>query len=441
MIDLRDPLTLAPLTRQPLGGGAAVWTGGSQDWPEIDRIPYLRVGRDELAARVVALLRAGRVVEARAELLRDQDDFARQPPPSLETTLAISREEPSTFREAMRRLEYGPVAHYFAHRTSTPTFLSGLWMIDSCYSAPGMETTFVEIACGVGHFIRNAEQFHREARSQGVTPVNPPAIGVDVVWSKLWLGRRYLELSSPLICADVCGGSLPLADGTDELPVPSVIPTPPQPFTPSSATAPRTRTAFCHDAFYFFPDKVLAYAEMRRIAKSVIIGHAHLRSADHGDVAGTPLSVAEYAELTDQGLFEDDAACTRAAVRGISEHKRYRKGDVAALSDAEAVCWRDPGGDLPDDFLEPGAMIAGDGVAWNGRLRLNPLLTEQGGRLVPDWPEARFAAEYAGADYLTGPIPTQTQIEQVESGNWTIENDEIRDFIRRRTFIDVPERW
>ena len=429
-MNLVDPTTRRPLRRRDLGNGTALWEGGGENgttvWPEIDGIPFLRLGRGELADRVVGLLREFDVVHARAELLRDQDDFARQAPPSRETAVAISRQPPATFREAMRQLEYGPVAHYFAHRTSTPTFLSGLWLADSCSSALhiGHGCTLIEIACGVGQFLRNAEQYAE--RCGGDCPIDPVAIGLDVVWSKLWLGRTYLDLASPLICADVCRGAIPLADHAG------------------------SATVFCHDAFYFLPDKPHVYAEMKRVGSIVAVGHAHNRLADHGDVAGTPCTVEEYAALTEHGVFEDDAACARAAVACRSEHRRYRKSDVSTLSDAEAVCWTDGVAAPPDQVLEPGGVLAGVGVAPNGRLRLNPLLVERDGELRPDWPEERFAVEYRTADYLTGPIPTDEQIADIEDGSWwercldepgSDYDHAMRDFVRRRTFIDVPERW
>ena len=422
MTDLRDPLTLAPLTRRAVGV-CAVWEGGSRAWPEVDGIPYLRVGRDELADRVVARVEAGDEAAARAELLRDQDDFARQPPPTMDAALAVSRDEPATFREAMAALEYGPVAHYFAHRTSTPTYLSGLALLAEVEAGDHV----LELCCGVGHFLR-----HIEARDREEAKFDDPedgdryrirAAGVDVVWSKLWLARRYVGIEGVLVCVDVSAGRLPFGDAS---------------FHP----------AFCHDAIYFLPDKRAVLDEMRRVGRSVLVGHAHNRLADHGDVAGTPLSPSEYAALCEgrPAAFYDDARLAEVSRRwsGFEDRPDIFSSEtdpsdghrrLEELDGAEAIAWSE---------WEPDAdrtYVLGD--SWHlppGPLRLNPLLKEQGGRLVPDWPMPRFAEEYAAADYLTGPVPTAEQVAWAERGDWW-GDAAMEDFVRRRTFIDLPERW
>ena len=59
-------------------------------------------------------------------------------------------------------------------------------------------------------------------------------------------------------------------------------------------------------------------------------------------------------------------------------------------------------------------------------LRLNPLYREQDGRSHIEWPSDRYEAEYAPlATYPAvwdGEVPTQ-------------------DAIRRRVFVELPERW
>ena len=398
-----------------------MWEGGSQRWPEVDGVPYLRVGREELTGRVVEQLEAGDVATARAELLRDQDDFARQPPPSLETTLAISREEPATFREAMRLLEYGPVAHYFAHRTSTPTFLSGCTLLSETVGGDRI----LEVCCGAGHFLRWLDQRSETAafysRSEGADEAAIEAdrlhtTGVDVVWSKLWLAKRYLEVSSDLVCCDVSAASLPFEDRAFDV-------------------------GFCHDAIYFLPDKASFLGELRRVAINLMIGHAHNRLADHGDVAGTPCSPQEYEQLASGSKFYDDAVLTRIAWRqGGFESAGYVES-VDSLEDVEAVGWMDLN-DAEHTF------VFGD--SWRttlGSFRLNPLLTERDGQLIPDWPEQRFAEEYADADYLTVPVPSDADAALIESRAYLETNDDdatrerAEELLARRTFIDVPERW
>ena len=404
---LHDPSSGEPLVRRELCEGAALLTAAgdaTRVWPEVDGIPYLRLGREELVGRVVGLLREFDVAHARAELLRDQDDFARQPPPSVDTALEISRHPPATFREAMAALEYGPVAHYFAHRTSTPTFLSGLALL----SASG--ATLLEVCCGAGHFLRFAE---RRAKTK--------TTGVDVVWSKLWLARRYMEVQGKLVCCDAVAGSLPFAD---------------EAFS----------TSLCHDALYFLPDKPAVLAELRRVSHRRLIGHAHNRLADHGDVAGTPLAPAEYAAIAaERAELFDDAALT-AACLGRDERLRSVAPDEATTLDVcEAIAWVEESDELAGvergvgDPLDAWYAYRGEGIDTH-RLALNPLLVECDGRLAPDWPEERFAVEYAAADYLTGPVPTAEQIAMAASGDWA-HDAAMRDFVRRRTFVDLPERW
>ena len=430
MTDLRDPLTLAPLTRRAVGV-CAVWEGGSRAWPEVDGIPYLRVGRDELADRVVARVEAGDEAAARAELLRDQDDFARQPPPTLEEAKAISRDEPATFREAMRRLEYGSVAHYFAHRTSTPTFLSGLALL----AFAGLGVRVLEVCCGAGHFLRYLSQrsVHGTAWMDDLRPGDPMrhvdlsirGCGADVVWSKLWLARRYLDVPSDLVACDAVAAPLPLADNAFDI-------------------------GFCHDAIYFLPEKETFLGELRRLSGGLLIGHAHNRLADHGDVAGTPLSPTEYAAIAaPEARFSDDAHAARV-VAGLARHPgpfvaednlgSQPREQADQFDRSEAIAWVEFNRDDRSGRGEPLGDVGFSAMHPYRTLRLNPLLVERDGQLVPDWPEERFAVEYADADYLTGPIPTDQQIARAEAGDWA-DDPAMRDFVARRTFIDLPERW
>ena len=127
-----------------------------------------------------------------------------------------------SLRQAMERLNFGPVAHYFAHRWSAPTFLSALGLLETHWTDPPL---VLELACGIGQILR-------EVAGHGIA-----VAGIDVVFSKLWLARHFVVPDAPLVCADVTAG-LPL-----EL--------------------PKGSTILCHDAFYFMP-------EQERIAESLM---------------------------------------------------------------------------------------------------------------------------------------------------------------------------
>ena len=348
---LRCPVTGGPLTAERPGSLRA----GAERWPVAAGIAYLRPGRDELRFRALARSDAGDADGALAVLLTDQDPFAPLPPPSeaaCRELIAVARAGTGSLRDAMRTLHFGLVGDYFLLRPSTPTFLSGLGLL----AASGRPAAVVEVACGVGHFLRE------------LVACDVPCLGVDLVFAKLWLARMFVVPGVPLVCGDAA--MLPLAGGAGV-------------------------TLFCHDAFYFLPDKPRAVAEFARVAGpagQVVVGHAHNRLSDHSQ-AGSPLTPGEYAGLFPGAAIYDDAALTAAALTDCPPATQ----SVADLAGCDAI-----------------SLIHGDGgTAWwgaigaapPGPLVLNPLLTDRGGRLEPAWPDPRFAAEYAGADYLAEPVP------------------------------------
>ena len=370
-VDPRDgrALTFTPAAHD----GDGFWQGrDSQRWPQIDHVLYLRAGREARADEAAALLENGRRVDALGALLADTDDFAPAAP-DLAAASAVAADVGAgrcSALAAMRRLEYGPVADYFAMRPSTPTFLSGLELLAETL---GPDTDpperVIEIACGIGHFLDHLSR-------HGV-----PCAGSDVTFSKLWLARRFLLAPAvPLICADlVAGATFPwvrLASAT-------------------ATAAPAS--VFCHDAFYFFADKSRAARRLQTLAGHdgrTLLGHVHLRDFDHGGIAGNLLSAAEYTALFDDPrvVFED-AALTRALLT-------ERPAEPASADDLTGH--------------EAMALIAGAAPAAAPRLNLrntparermfvNPLLAaDADDRLAPLWPTPAFAREYIDADYLHG---------------------------------------
>ena len=365
---------------------------GKVCYPIVDGIAYLRPGRERLRDTVLTALDRDDETLARLLLLQDQDDFAPEPPPPIARIERALADPGLTFRGAMQALGFGPVATYFAHRWSAPTFLSGLGLLNRRWRPA---SPLIEVACGTGQILREA------ARRGG------SVAGIDVVFAKLWLARRFvLGEGVDLLCADV----------TKRLPVAPVA----------------GATALCHDAFYFFADKAAALAEMRRLASggNVLIGHAHNAGFDHGRVAGTPLTPEAYADLAPDADLYDDAALGAALVDGDDA----RPASSNALHDVEAVS------------LAIGPVPEGDGVDFarpvgGVSLCLNPLLeADGGGRLHPAWPSPAFAREYASAAYLDGEPPPDAAVLAAAAKGDTA-HPEVARLAARRILLDLPPRW
>lgn len=346
-------------------------TGGLERWPVVAGIAYLRTGREQLRHKVFLALDSGDERTALALLLADQDPFAPLPPPDHQTLLELidaTDRDATTLREAMQTLNFGSVADYFAIRTSTPTFLSGLGLLSQC----GGRQAVVEVACGIGQLLK--EPYCRDV----------PVAGIDLVFSKLWLARTFVVPHAQLICGDACG---PLVKTTG------------------------AATVLCHDAFYFFADKPAAATGLMRIAGSggrVLVGHAHNAGYSHG-VAGDLLAPQGYADLFPDCVTFDDAAFTSAHLSGTAARSEH----PTALDCVEAVSLAWHAGDdfqcgPPDSFATP---VEGT------RLVLNPLLEDVGGRLEPHWPSPRFAEEYHSAEFLRGELmPSPEVLHAAASG-------------------------
>ncbi|HEU4622220.1 MAG TPA: class I SAM-dependent methyltransferase [Burkholderiaceae bacterium] len=386
---------LNPITGKPLHRiSEYVLSDGLQHWPIVDGIAYLRADRNDVRRHVLEALERGDDVTARALLLTDQDPFAPLAPPTIETTRALVDHVNArriSLREAMRMLNFGPVADYFAHRTSTPTFLSGLGLLAQFGRPPSV---VLELACGIGQFLR--ELSIRDVASAGV----------DVVFAKLWLAKKFIAPDVELVCGDAAR--------------------PP-------VTTPSGTTVFCHDAFYFLPDKRLAAESFMRLAGDrgkVLIGHAHNVVVDHG-VAGTPLRPNEYAALFPNSSLYDDAEFAKGALHQTPA-TRYLP---SALMNAEAIsiAWS-AHGPLRDAWWDD-VLIPVPGIA----LQPNPLLRERNGQLEPEWPSPRFALEYRTATYLRTPaLPPRLKALAREGSR---RHPEIDALARRRVLVDLPPQW
>lgn len=196
---------------------------GARRWPVADGIPFLRAGREDLAHATLARLDAGDREGALALLLADQDDWWRGPAVDPDALRDLVREQARlSLREAMRRLAWGPVADYFAHRWSDPTFLSGLALQQAHWNTP---RTAFELACGIGHHLRELSR------------CDVAVSGGDVVFAKLWIARHWVVPKATLVCFDAAH---------------------PWPVAPS-----RQDLVACHDAFYFLGPKAAILGQLR----------------------------------------------------------------------------------------------------------------------------------------------------------------------------------
>lgn len=355
-------------------------------WPVVDDIPFMRVGREALAGQALAALRDGDSHVARILLLGDQDDWAPTPPPSIDAREAAVRPETS-LRQAMELLGFGPVADYFAYRWSDPTFLSGLALLGA-HSQPGARV--FELACGIGALLRAA-----------APPFGGGTLGADVVWSKLWLARRHVIPQAELLCFDAAAGPFPLLDGEAEV-------------------------ALCHDALYFFDEKPHVAAELSRVGRTVLIGHAHNARVDNFS-AGEPLEADGYAALLDDPTLYDDAELTLA----LLDDRPPRPSASSELRSVAAVALV---GGARGERVSAGRLALAPASA---RLRLNPLLDRA--TLEPRWPSERYEAEYAAESrHLYEPRVDRTAVDRALAGARDAETD---DLVRRRILLDLPESW
>lgn len=367
---------LHPDTKTPLSpDGPRSLAADGDRFPVVDGIAYLRA--DPVRRReALRALDAGDDTAALVLLLQDQDPFAPLPPPSDDIVRRVISDEEATFRDIMAALNFGSVADYFAHRWSAPTFLSALALL-ALYA----DTTrpLVDVACGTGQVLR-------EVAMRG-----GKAIGVELVFAKLWLAKRFLGLHD-LVAAEA-----------ERLPI----------------EVEGGATVISHDALYFLDDgaKRAAVSAMRRVADGgpILAGHCHVAGHPHGGDRAHPLTLEQWAAfLPGAELFDDQRLAEWFVARGRGRPAALRHDGAAAVALAHgrprAEAWA---------LWEPSGAP----------LTENPLLTPDGDGLVPVWPSAAFAEEYADAGYL------------VVNDRFSDACATVAERHARRTLVPLPARW
>ena len=399
---------LSPTNGEALGyarpvDGASLLTDGERLWPVLAGIPFLRPGEPRRRALVDCIV-AGEPERALRLALADQDRFAPTAPPDDEALDRLLADDPTqggagelSLRAAMALLSYGPVGDYFAYRWLSPTYLSGLVLLGHV-AAPARPVA--EYACGIGHFLRALEQ------------LGFATAGIDIVFSKLYLARRFLGVRGALVCGDV-------------------------EVSPVLAPGAAARTVFCHDAFYFFERKRAALEHLRAVAGpsgTLAVGHVHTRGDAHE--AGFSESVSDYrARLPDAVTLLDDFALPRVW---------YDTGpfpSAEAADDALAVAWTEG-----EPLAEPVDWLRTTKLDRAG-LRQNPLLAD--GRV--EWPSEAWRAEYeadaAAADlghFHLAHLARRPRVATPRRGSGvqaTALTSTPSELLRDRQLVNLPERW
>ena len=319
--------------------------GAGERWPVLEGIPYLRTERNDLIARTLGQLDAGDTDAALVTLLADQDPHWSGPATDpADLAELVARRGSLSLRAAMALLRFGPVADYFAHRWSDPTYLAGLALLAAHWNAPAHA---FELAGGIGHY-------SRELTRQGVS-----CLSADIVFAKCWLGKNWVAPAADYV----------VFDAKDRWPM----------------GLQRFDLVHCQDAFYFFPNQREVAARLRQAVAdggTLAIGHLH-----NAAVAGGALGPARRAEDW-RALFPDATVYDEGELRAA-----LLSGGVP-----RAAGW------VGDATLEAWSLVEGGGAphaltgdlvipAERSHLSPNPLIGDDG----PNWPSDRYAREYGGA--------------------------------------------
>ncbi|GAA2281295.1 hypothetical protein GCM10010145_60520 [Streptomyces ruber] len=403
---LHSPVNGAPLR----SCGPGLLSDGERRWPVVAGIPWLRTGRDTLREHAVRRIEEGDPDGAAAVLLADADDWWDGPAPAPAAARAALRA--ATLREAVVLLGLGRVGAYFLHRWSDPTWLAVL-ALTARHSPAGLPV--LELACGAGHLLRELGlRGHRDLT------------GVDVVFAKLWLARRFVVPRARLVCADV---------------------TAPWPLRPPGSPA----YVACHDALYFLPrkDEVVRRAlEYAGDGGGVVLGHCH-NALVPGPVAGLPLDPAGWRALLPGALCYDDAELTHALLAQTAPRPRppgdlagcaamaLVHGPLAPTAGSGGPASGGPASGNPSSGGPSSGVLSTDRPVPGRPLRPNPLYRDG----LLRWPGPRWRDEYGPgvAAYLPGRVElSRGVLADARAGLLT---PEVAGLARRRVLLDLPERW
>lgn len=355
-------------------------------WPAPDGIAFLRAGREAVADAALARLDAGDRTAALVMLLADQDEWWQGPLPDPRALMQlVAQRDGLTLREAMALLSWGPVADYFAHRWSDPTFLAGLALVEAHCPAPAAA---FELACGIGHHLRALA-----ARGVAVT-------GADVVFAKLWVARHWVAPTARLVCLDAA----------QDWPFPAAA----------------YDLVACHDAFYFLEPKPTILARLKRLLAPdgvLAIGHVHNRDWPNFS-AGHAMTAREVTAMFPGAMLYDDAELTRA----LTEARPPLQATPEGLAAAEAFGIATGPGLAPARTVDGGLALPSPGTA----LARNPLYDADSRRV---WPSERYGREYGPR--ATYPATTAAPPHAVLDPTQPV----IRAQARRRELVDLPARW
>ncbi|SPF07038.1 class I SAM-dependent methyltransferase [Streptomyces sp. MA5143a] len=366
---------------------ANLLSDGERLWPHFDDCYYLRVGREALVDEVVSLIRRDRREQALALLLGDRRsaDIPAPDPRDVREALRTGL----SFHESIELLGYGGLGWYFEHRWIIPTYLSGLSLLH--WRAP-RHRSILEIGAGLGHLTA-----HWERMGGG------DSLCSDVVFSHLWLSRRYLRTGRVSVCFDA-NGPFPLSSGSVD-------------------------TVLGHDCLHYLSDIPGALSEMRRVASSgrLLIGHAHNGEAENFS-PGHPLTLGEYTRLLAPSSVYDDAEMTSAWL----EQRPPRP--LAATSGSAAQAFAFVAGEPPTD---PVGILPVPAPSRRGGITVNPLLSGAS----PAWPSEKFVAEYvrpfAYLDSLRR--PSDAELSAVRQG--TAPDDDLRRWLAMGVLVRSPGAW
>ncbi|MGB7407385.1 MAG: methyltransferase domain-containing protein [Pontixanthobacter sp.] len=330
--------------------------GQFERWPVVDGIPYLRTESEGLVALALTELDAGNEDAALVALLTDQDPWWTGPATDLaELRQLIAQRETLSLREAMGLLRYGPVADYFAHRWSDPTFLAGLAMIEAHWNAPA---TAFELAGGIGHYSRELAR------------VGTHCVSGDIVFSKCWLAKHWVAPDCDYV----------VFDAKDDWPIGNT----------------QFDLVHCQDAFYFLPDQARMAERLREAtSKNGVLVAGHLHNADvEGGAFGPARSPSDWRKLFPEAVVYDERELRAALI------ETRAPAPTQWAHDTKIEAW---------SIVENGgpARIVDGGVAippQKAQLTANPLIGEAG----PRWPSDRYAKEY-------GPSATWTRSDSPAS--------------------------